>query len=146
MNAARRARLHPARGSWVLGQLKGREMVLEIRMEISIEPRGDSDSCESDAPRRAEEAVQPPFDHAEHPFQLEEAPSQFEAEHSVQTPGAFLAAQLDRARVWLAARIRKSLRILQVRSARLARSLPERMRRAALKWPSILLQLGQGLF
>ena len=139
MIAARRARLHPARGSWVLGQLKGRKMVLEIRMEISIQPRKDADSREQEAPSRTEEGLQQPCDAEESSFQLE-------PEVSEVKEGGFVAAQLDHARTWLSARIRKTFRILKGRSARLAGSLPERMRRAALKWPSIILQLGQGLF
>ena len=139
MIAARRSRLHPARGSWVLGQVKGRKMVLEIRMEISIQPRSVAESPEQGAPLRTEEGLQQPCDMEESSFRLE-------PEVAERKEGGFLAAQLDHARTWLSARIRRSFRILKVRSARLAGSLPEKMRHAALKWPGILLQLGQGLF
>jgi len=139
MIAARSPRLHPARGRWVLGHLKGREMVLEIRMEISIQPRNVAESRERNAPLQAEEDLQQARDVEDGSFHLE-------PEVSERKEGGFVAVRLDHARAWLSSRIRRTFRILKVRSARLAGSLPDKMRRAALRWPGIILQLGQGLF
>jgi hypothetical protein len=141
MIAARRGRLHPTKESWVLGHLKGREMVLEIRMEISIEPRRAADSRESGVPVCTEGGFHQPCD-----IEIEDGAFRLEPEVSEGKTDGFLAAQLDRVRARLSTRIQRSFRILKVRAVRLARSFPEKMRRAALKWPGIILQLGQGLF